>query len=201
MLDSLKRRVAAAIGSPAGLAGSRRGPSWGRRHAAYAPNQETLGEWSARAVMATLDDAGVLIPTDGKPAAYRPGGDGRPIRAVIALEGPHDIFRFMVNMLGWQCEFGSAARGVLVDMRDHLGFEQFDSMARALLGGSYEKLAGRFLRDYDCDNCGKTIRVGGRYWPTREAGAVCVGCCRGFPEYMAQLVKRQPEPVKVTVDA
>ncbi len=196
MRDDLPKKIAAAINNPAGAGGGfRRGPSWGRRHASYAPTQETDGEWAARAVIAVLEAEGRLIPDTGRLATLLPVNETRnSSAAVIRLEGPHEIFRFMVNQFGHQVEFGSAARSVLVDLRDAMGADRFDTMALSLLGEQhYEKLRDRFLRSWECQACETTIRVGARYAPERDAGAVCARCCKGHPEYVARLVKRLPE--------
>lgn len=200
MTDQLQKRIAAAINDPAGVAGGRHGPSWGRKHDNYADTQETQGEWAARAVLATLEAEGRLLPGDGRMATLMPPAGNRSTTLVVQIESPRDIFRFMVNQLGHQVEFGAAARGVLVDLRDSMGYEPFDDMARTLLGGRYEKIRDRFERMWDCRSCETTIRVGARHFPTRDAGAVCARCCKGYPEYETALVKR-PNPVPATAPA
>lgn len=199
MNDKLNKRIAAAINDPAGVAGPRRGPSWGRGHESYQPEQETQGEWSARAVTAILEAEGRLIPDMPGIAALLPIFETRnSTTAVIRLEGPREIFRFMVNQLGHQVEFGAAARVVLVELRESMGYDRFGEMARTLLGGDqYEKLRGRFDRSWSCRVCETNISVGSRYAPTNDAGAVCRNCCKGHPTEMARLVKR-PNPVPAT---
>jgi hypothetical protein len=193
-MTTLEDRIAQAIADPGAVVGRKLGPSWGRGNDGYTKEEETVTHWSTRAVLTALDKAGALLPTTGRTATFRPGSEGRDSTAVIQLEGPYAIFRFMVNLLGHQVDIGSAGRAVLVDLRDHMTPERFDLMARSLLGADrYEKLRDRFERDWDCDGCEQTIRVGRRYAPTDNAGAVCAACCKGFPEYTARLVKRLPE--------
>lgn len=190
-MNHLEDLIAQAIGDPGSVVGRRLGPSWGRGNDGYAREQETVTRWATRAVLATLDQGGQLLPADGRMATLRPGGEGRSTTAVIQLDGAREIFRFAVNMLYQQCDIASAARSVLVDLRDHITPEHFDPMARELLGDDrYSKLRDRFQRDFTCDGCEKTVRFGARYAPNNNAGAVCASCCKGFPEYTAQLVKR-----------
>lgn len=195
MSDQLTRKLAAVINDPPG---PRRGPSWGRQHDSYAPVQETQGEWAARAVLATLEDQGRLLPAPDRVATLLPASETRnSTTAIVRLEGPREILRFMANMLNWQCDIGSAAKAVLVDLRETMGYAEFDDLARTLLGGDlYAKHHHRFERDWECCSCYTTVRVGGRYAPTSDAGAVCASCCKGYPEEMARLVKR-PAPVAV----
>ncbi len=108
----LEDRIAAAIGDPGGYAGKRRGPSWQRRDDAYAPTEETGPAWAARAVTASLNAAGALLPTDGRLATLLPGDENRPTTAVVVLDGPHAIFRFCVNMLSQQCDIHYVAKVV-----------------------------------------------------------------------------------------
>lgn len=58
----------------------------------------------------------------------------------ITITGGTDVFRFAVNMLGWQCDFGAAASEVLTKQRKHVGAKRFDEWARMMLG------ADRFKR-------------------------------------------------------
>lgn len=198
MKSQMEDVVARAIGDPGSVVGRKLGPSWGPGKPGYADEEETGTRWATRAVLASLEQAGALLPTTGRMATFRPGAEGRSTTAVIQLESAHSIFRFMVNMLHQQVDIGSAARAVLVDLRDHMTPEHFDPMALTLLGADrYEKLRDRFERNWDCVSCEQTVRVGGRYAPTDDAGAACAGCCKGFPEYMARLVKRLPEAIAV----
>lgn len=197
-MNDLSKKIAAAVADPGAIAGRRLGPAWGRGNDGYAREQEPMPDWMARAVIATLEDQGRLLPGDGRIASLLPAGESRSTAAVFYLEGPREVFRFMVNQLGHQVEFGAAARGVLVDLRDSMGYENFDTMSRMLLGvDRHEKLRDRFQRSWDCRSCETTIRVGAKHLPDREAGAVCARCCKGYPEYEAQLVKR-PNPVPTT---
>lgn len=152
---------------------------------------------ATRAILEALDRQGRLLPDRYRTATFRAGGDGLVSNMVVKVDGPMDIFRFAINMLNWQTEFGAAARHVLVELRDHMTPERFDPMARSLLGDRYEKLADRFERYWHCRCCDEPIRVGAKYAPTSDAGAVCARCCRGIPEYASQLVKRtNPVPAK-----
>jgi hypothetical protein len=199
MYVNLDDLLAAAIGDPGSVAGRKLGPSWGRGNDSYADQEETVPRWAARAVKTALDNEGLLLPTTGRMATFRPGGDGRTSTAIIQLEGAHDIFRFMVNLLGCQIDIAHAARSVLVGLRDHMGPGRFDPMARSLLGDQhYERLRDRFERTWECTACGKGIRPGRWYAPTEDADAVCAACCKGFPDYLARLVKRPAEPVPAT---
>jgi hypothetical protein len=196
MREQLEDVIHRAVGDPGAVVGRKHGPSWGRGNDGYARFEETVTQWATRAVLAALDKEGALLPPAGRMATFRPGGDGRPTTAVIQLEGGQEIFRFMVNLLYQQVEFGAAGRAVLVDLREHMTPQRFDPMARSLLGDDrYQKLRDRFERSWDCHGCQQHIRVGARYTPTDDAGAVCASCCKGLPEYTARLVKRQPEPV------
>jgi hypothetical protein len=198
--DSLPKKIAAAINAPGDAAGRRRGPSWGRGNDGYAYAQESHGDHAARAVIATLEDEGRLLPVGRRIAELLPVTPNRgSTLAVLQLEGPSQIFRFMVNLLGAQVEFGAAARAVLVDLRDQMTPALFDPMARSLLGQDrYEKIRHDFLRNWTCRGCENTIYVGRRYAPDHDAGAVCAKCCKGYPEYEARLVTRQREPQPVT---
>ncbi len=158
---------------------------------------------ATRAVLEGLDREGRLLPSAARMTTFRPGTTDRPTTATIHLDGPHSIFRFMVNLLNCQLDIGGAAAAVLVDLRDHMGADRFDPMARSLLGDDrYAKLHTRFERDFSCDGCQKDIQVGHRYVPTADAGAVCAACCKGLPDYDARLVKRvrvdPPPPVTET---
>lgn len=197
--DQLQNDIRRAIADPGSVAGRKQGPSWGRGNDGYAREEETVAAWGARAVMAVLDSRARLLPPDHRFALLRPGSEGRPTTATVHLEGPHEIFRFMVHMLGWQCEFGSSARAVLVGLREHMTPERFDPMAEMFLGADrYAKMRDRFQRDFTCQGCGKDIRAGARYVPTADAGALCAACCKGFPEYQQQLVKRSADRVLTT---
>lgn len=192
--------LADAIRNPGSVAGRKLGPSWGRGNDGYADEEETVPRWAARAVRTALDNQGLLLPTTGRMATFSPGTGGRSSTAIIQLESPHDIFRFTINMLGQQCDIYAAGRAVLVDLRDHMTPERFDPMARSLLGDDrYEKLRRQFQRDFSCAGCEKDIRVGAKYAPTNESGAVCAACCKGYPEEERRLTKRQPEPVPTAV--
>jgi hypothetical protein len=195
MRVNLDELLSGAIRDPAAIAGRKLGPSWGRGNDGYAREEETLPQWQVRAVAAALDNAGALLPDDGRLATFRPGNTFRDSAVIIQLDGPYVIFRFLVNVLHQQVEFAAAARAALVELRDHMGADRFDPMARSLLGDDrYEKLRGRFLRNFSCVSCERDIRVGMRYAPTDDAGAACAACCKGFPDEQKRLVKRQPEP-------
>lgn len=55
--DELAGLVRRAISDPGAFVGSRRGPSWRKGSRAYAEVQESVAEWSTRAVMAVLAGA------------------------------------------------------------------------------------------------------------------------------------------------
>lgn len=198
MRVKLEDLVAQAVGDPGSIVGGKSGPSWPARHAAHSPTEETVPRWATRAVLTALDNAGALVPTDGRLATFRPGNKDRPTTVTIQLEGPSEILRLMHHMVDWQVDLGSAARAVMVDLRDHMGAASFDQFALMMLGGDrYAKMHDRFLRDFDCQSCEQTIPVGRKFYPTNEAGAVCASCCHGYPPYQAKLVKRVAEPVPV----
>jgi hypothetical protein len=197
--DYLEGQIAQAIADPGSVVGHCLGPSWGRGTPGYAPRQESITAWATRAVMRTLARENRVLPLTHRSATFRPGVDGRDPSMVIMVDAPTDIFRFAINMLDWQCEFGSAARAVLVELRDHMTPERFDPMARMMLGDTrYEQLRDRFERHWDCVSCEKDIRPGWKYAPTHDAGAVCAACCKGHPEWVAKLVKRPTESVEVS---
>ncbi len=56
------------------------------------------------------------------------------LRLRIELVGPHAIFRFAVNMLDQQCEFARAGELKLRALRQQMGRERFDPMAKQMLG-------------------------------------------------------------------
>src|SRR5436190_7666923 len=103
--DPLQDVIARAIGDPGSVVGRKRGPSWGRGNDGYAPHEETVPRWGTRAVLAALADERRLIPAGGRVASLLPAGDqGRDSSLVIQVRGAQDIFRLLVNMLGWQTE-------------------------------------------------------------------------------------------------
>jgi hypothetical protein len=64
-----------------------------------------------------------------------PGGSGAgDLRLRIDLVGAHDIFRFCVNMLDDQVEFGQAGSLKLTALRKRMGRERFDPWALQMLG-------------------------------------------------------------------
>lgn len=194
MPKSVEDLVAAAIGDPTTHGGHRAGPTWGEGNPGYAPTEETTARWAARAVLASLNQAGVMTPTHGRMATFFPGGNGRTSTAIVQLEGAKEILRFMIHTLAHQCDIARAGRAVLVGLRDHVTPEVFDSMAFDLLGKDlYEKRRKDFERDWECRGCERDIHVGHRYYPTDDAGAICAGCTSGYPEYEARLVKRAPD--------
>ena len=110
------------------------------------------------------------------------GGDTyRDSRATIVIDGGQDIFRLAVNALHWQTEFGAGARGILVQLREHLTPDRFDPMARSLLGADqYAKLAHYFERDSICCACERTIAPRAKRWPAQGAQAFCYQCKRRY---------------------
>jgi len=61
----------------------------------------------------------------------------------LTLTGPHDIFRFAINMLRSQVEFCEAGIKVLAQLRDSMGADRFDPMGRSMLGiETFEKYLG-----------------------------------------------------------
>lgn len=198
MRDPLEDVITAAIADPGAFAGRKHGPSWGRGNDGYAPTEETVARWGSRAVLTVLDNERRLIPAGGRVVTLLPAGEqGRDSSVHIQVDGAQNIFRLLVNMLGWQCEFGQGASAALIDLRDLLTPARFDPMARSLLGADqYEQLRYYFQRNWFCAGCEKEIRVGTRYAPTRDGGAACASCCRGT-EFASQLVKRVPDPEPV----
>ncbi len=55
---TLEARIAFAVADPGSFVGDRRGPTWPSGHPAYDLRQETVSEWSARAVIALLTQPG-----------------------------------------------------------------------------------------------------------------------------------------------
>lgn len=143
------------------------------------------------------------VPPNGRDALYLPKGhDGREPAAVFHLTGWQSIFRFTVNLLNCQVDIASSARVVLVDMREHMGADRFDPMARSLLGEDrYNRICDRFERSWNCVGCDREVRVGWRYAPTDDGGSVCAACCKGYREYEAKLTKRPAPPVERVVTA
>lgn len=75
---------------------------------------------------------------------HTPGGDSR---WTITVTGGSDIFRFAVNMLGWQVEFGDAASKVLTEQRKRAGARRFDEWAKSMLGAEqFKRLKPYFMR-------------------------------------------------------
>ena len=109
------------------------------------------------------------------------GGDTyRDSKATITIDGGQDIFRLAVNALHWQTEFGEGARGLLVQLREHLTPDRFDPMARSMLGERYEQLAQYFERDSICCACDRTIGPRAKRWPASGHRAFCYGCNRAY---------------------
>lgn len=107
------------------------------------------------------------------------GGDTyRDSTATITIEGGQDIFRLAVNALHWQTEFGEGARGLLVQLREHLTPARFDPMARSLLGDRYKQLAQYFERDSICCACERRIGPKAKRWPAKGHQAFCYQCNR-----------------------
>lgn len=76
-----------------------------------------------------------------------PGTDGHAgsPRLRIELVGSHEIFRFLVNLLGAQVEFGHAAALKIRALRRQVGPTRFDPWAHDLLGSHrYNQLCGRW---------------------------------------------------------
>lgn len=68
-------------------------------------------------------------------------------RWTITVTGPPDIFRFGVNMLGWQVEFGDEASKVLTAQRRRMGARRHDDWARSMLGAEqFKRLKRYFMR-------------------------------------------------------
>lgn len=101
--------------------------------------------------------------------------------ATITITGGQDIFRLAVNALHWQVEFGAGARGLLVQLREHLTPARFDPMARSMLGDRYERLADRFERDAFCCACEREIPPRAKRWPAGGHQAFCYRCKRRYP--------------------
>jgi hypothetical protein len=202
-MNELEDLIAQAIADPNSVVGKRRGPGWGKGDDGYAEEYETVPRWSTRAVLAVLDQrqlTALPAPEPGRMAAYLPGGPGEDPAAVFHLEGWHSIFRFTVNLLHQQVDIAAGARPVLVEMREHMTPARFDPMARQILGDDrYNQLRDWFERCWSCRGCGKDIRVGWKYAPTSDGGAVCAACCQGHPDYVARLVKRPPAATLATV--
>jgi hypothetical protein len=110
------------------------------------------------------------------------GGDThRDSKATITIDGGQDIFRLCINALNWQCEFGEGARGVLVQLREHLTPDRFDPMARSLLGDhQYERLADRFERDAFCCACEQEISPRAKRWPAGGHQSYCYRCMKRY---------------------
>jgi hypothetical protein len=122
-------------------------------------------------------------------AQFEPGSDGRSSVMTLRLEGPHDIFRFAVNMLHQQVEFGAAGRAMLVELRDHLTPDRFDPMARSLLGDDrYAKLRDRFERDRFCSSCDKELKPGAKFAAVSGARALCKPCATRWEPDLAMRV-------------
>lgn len=51
-------QIRQAIADPGSIVGRKLGPSWGRGKAGYAPEEESVADWSTRAVVAVIDGAG-----------------------------------------------------------------------------------------------------------------------------------------------
>jgi hypothetical protein len=112
---------------------------------------------------------------------FAPGDSYRDSTATITISGGQDIFRLAVNALHWQSEFGEGARGILVELREHLTPDRFDPMARSLLGDQkYEQLAGYFERDDVCCACEQRIKGRAKRWPAGGHRAFCSGCNRVY---------------------
>lgn len=110
------------------------------------------------------------------------GGDSyRDSTATITITGGQDIFRLAVNALDWQVEFGDGARGLLVQLREHLTPERFDPMARSMLGEQqHERLAHYFERDAFCCACEREIPRRAKRWPAGGHQAFCYQCKRRY---------------------
>jgi hypothetical protein len=99
-------------------------------------------------------------------------------KAELVLHSAHDIFRFAINMLGWQCEFGAAGRALLVQLREQMGAGRFDAMATTMLGADgYARFAGRFERDPQCVVCAADLSTRKRY-PAGGSESFCRDCSR-----------------------
>lgn len=103
----------------------------------------------------------------------------RDCRANITIDGGQDVFRFMVNMLDAQVEFHELARGVLVELREHLTSKRFDPMAKSLLGEQmYKRYAPHFQRSEICCACEQHIK--GKRWPAGGYRAFCKACSAAY---------------------
>lgn len=112
---------------------------------------------------------------------FTAGDTYRDSSATITITGGQDIFRLAVNALTWQTEFGDGARGLLVQLREHLTPERFDPMARSLLGADqYARLADYFERDQFCCACDKEIPRRAKRWPAGGHRAFCYACNRVY---------------------
>lgn len=99
-------------------------------------------------------------------------------KADLTLVGAHDIFRFAINMIGWQVEFGSAGRALLVQLREQMGADRFDTMAKTMLGeDGYTRYADRFERNPHCAACQADLTRRKRY-PATGAESLCRDCSR-----------------------
>lgn len=110
---------------------------------------------------------------------FEPAESYRDARAQLVLDGPQDIFRLMVNLLSAQVEFHDLARGVLVELREHLKPQRFDPMAESLLGTPTFKAYssnGYFQRDDHCCACEKRITARMKRWPAGGHRAFCFDC-------------------------
>lgn len=112
---------------------------------------------------------------------FVPGDTHRDSTATITITGGQDIFRLAINALNWQVEFGEGARGLLVQLREHLTPERFDPMARSLLGEPrYTQLADRFERSPFCCACEQEIGPRAKRWPAEGARSLCYQCMRRY---------------------
>lgn len=112
---------------------------------------------------------------------FEPGADRGDSVATIRLVHATEIFRFCVNLLDDQTEFHTAGRGILVQLREHLGADRFDPMAKSLLGEDrYARLAQCFERDSHCCACEKEIRSSAKRWPAGGHQSYCYACKRVY---------------------
>ncbi len=72
-------------------------------------------------------------------------GDAGSPRLRLELVGAHEIFRFLVNMLDDQVEFGRAGALKIRALRKQVGAQRFDPWAADMLGlHRYNQLCGRW---------------------------------------------------------
>lgn len=82
-------------------------------------------------------------------------------RLTVRISGAQDIFRFAINMLNMQVEFFEHGRGALVELREALGADRFDPMAKSLLGEQYYgQMKSYFERSTICAACDSELADG-----------------------------------------